>query len=203
MAKKKLMNGINKAIAKGNKDLKNDKAKAKKKGPPRPAKVKGEKKEKIPYVYKKSAVLAKVLKENPDKILAVHDLRAEKKGYRLDLQPAWQLPTDSKEPQHFIQEEGLTDVLVAIREVEGCYCPKCQAGIKWNRPTTFTKQTKLRCKTSGGSIFMTEKQWDARPLEYVKVGEIVHHNCLRWVDHNKEDAVKINNLLGDKVFYVG
>lgn len=192
---KKLLSGINKAIAKGNADLKKPKAK-------KPAtKKKGPKVEKL-KVYQKSKVLNKILTENPDMVLGVQDLRAEKKGYRVDFQPCYQFATDSKDPQHFVSDEGLTDLLISMKDVGPCYCSKCQATIKWSRPKAYTKETKLRCKTDGGYIIMTPKQWDDRPFEWVKVGEINYHSSLRWMDHNKEDAVKINKLLGDEVFQI-
>ena len=169
---------------------------------PRPAKVKGEKKPPKLKVYKKSKVLAKILDDNPDMVESVQDLRSEKKGYRVNLHPCWKYQEDGSPPEHFVSFEGLTDVLYAMQSVEPCDCAKCQASMKWSRPATYTKSTRIRCKTTGDYIILTQKQWDDRPMEWVRLEDIEAHSALQWVDHNKEDAVKINKLLGDDVFYV-
>ncbi len=168
-----------------------------------PAKKKGEKAPPKPHVYKKSKVLARILDENPDIVDNVQDLRSEKKGYRVNFHPCWKYQKDGSPPEHFVSSEGLQDLLIAMQDVEACYCSKCQAGMKWNRPTTYTKSTRIRCKTTGDFIILTPKQWEARPMLWVRLEDIEYCGVLQWVDHNKEDAVKINKLLGEDVFYVG
>ncbi len=39
-------------------------------------------------------------------------------------------------------------------------------------------------------------------MQWITISEIEYQGALQWVDHNKEDAIKINKLLGEDVFYV-
>lgn len=155
-----------------------------------------------PKPRKESAVLKRIQNDYDYCVASTHDLRAEKKGYRVDLKPCFNFPSNGKEVKHYVAEDGLVTMLQSMREIKDCFCAACQKTVTFKRPTTYTKETLIRVQTSGGYI-LPKGGFEKRPLEYVAVYELpdMIHGAV-WVDYNTADAAKINKVIGDKVFDV-